>query len=50
MKTVYLTIRVDFDTDSQEQADQWALGLNLMDERQSMNRVIDNLEVCDIND
>ncbi len=50
MKTVYLTIRVDFDTDDQEQADQWGLTLKLTDERQSMNKNIDNMEVCCIND
>ena len=50
MKTVYLTIRVDFDTDDQEQADQWAETLKLIDERQSMNKNIENLEVCGIND
>lgn len=51
MKTVYLTIRVDFDTDNQEQADQWATTLKLMDEREHMNRnCIDNIEVCGINE
>lgn len=50
MKTVYLTLRVDFDTDDQEQAEEWAEDLKLMDERQSMNKNIESLEVCCINE
>ena len=50
MKTVYLTVRVDFDTDSQEDANDWGLELRLMDERQTMNKKIESIEVCDIND
>ena len=49
MKSVYLTIRVDFDTDSEEQANQWAESLVLIEERQNMAKHIDGIEVCGIN-
>lgn len=49
-KSIYLTIRVDFDTDSQEQAEQWATELMLCEERPSKSNRIENIEICGFND
>ncbi len=51
MKSVYLTIRVDVETDSQEEANEIASNLRLIDERYIMNmRRLDGIHICGIND
>lgn len=51
MKSVYLNIRVDVDTDSQEEADQLALTLRLIDERNIINmRRLDGIHILGFTD
>lgn len=48
MITKYLTIRVDFSTDDEEQATEWANDLII--ENNNMTDEVFNIEVCGINE
>ena len=49
MKSVYLTIRVDFNTNDEVQANQLAEDLVLTGENSNMAEHIVDIEVCGIN-